>query len=150
MKIKNKAGFTLVELLVVVLIIGVLASVAIPQYFKVVERSRISAPNSIFGGIGSAQESYQARMGGYTADFSALDQTFTASDGTPCAGATCIMGDFTFTITLVGQTGYTIAALRTARPGGVLPQRYGGYTITYTVPGNTIAFSGGSNTAELQ
>ncbi|HNW43078.1 MAG TPA: prepilin-type N-terminal cleavage/methylation domain-containing protein [Elusimicrobiales bacterium] len=150
MKIAKRSGFTLVELLVVVLIIGVLASVAIPQYFKVVERSRISAPNSIFGGIASAQESYQARMGGYTATFPDLDQTFTASDGSACAGATCTMGDFTYTITLVGTTGYTIEAQRVARAGGVLPQRYGGYKLTYTVPGNTIAFSGGTNTDELQ
>lgn len=36
----NKKGFTLVEILTVVLIIGVLSAIALPQYRKVVERAR--------------------------------------------------------------------------------------------------------------
>ena len=39
---KNKKGFTLLELLVVVLIIGILAGIALPQYRKSVEKAKVA------------------------------------------------------------------------------------------------------------
>ncbi len=153
----NKKGFTLIELLVVVLIIGILASVAIPQYFKVVERSRIAATGVMFSSIASAEEAYLVRQGSYGTDFTKLDQTFSDSAGVPCAaGATCIMKNFTYTIgsSLVGTVPtLTITATRTATGGAGLSARYGAYVLTYKVPGHTTTCTGGANpalcTAEL-
>lgn len=70
---ENNKGFTLVELLVVVIIIGILAAAAVPRYFRAVERTRASEAAGLLSGIAAAQERYNQRTGGYTANADLLD-----------------------------------------------------------------------------
>jgi len=56
---KGRGAFTLVELLVVVIIIGVLASVGIPQYLKTVETSRATDAIALVQAIANANRMYR-------------------------------------------------------------------------------------------
>ena len=59
-----KKAFTLVELLIVIIIIGILATLAIPQYQRMVNRSRWSEAMSLADAIKTAENLYSAEVGG--------------------------------------------------------------------------------------
>ena len=67
------AGFTLVKLLVGVLIIGILAAVAVPQYEKAVEKSRATQAFTLLKSLYAAQASYYMANGRYATSFDDLD-----------------------------------------------------------------------------
>ncbi len=56
--LKNRRGFTLMELVVVVLIMGILASMGVPYYYKTIETSKATDAVAIAHLIGSANRMY--------------------------------------------------------------------------------------------
>ena len=127
-----RKGFTLVELLVVVLIIGVLASVAIPQYFKAVEKSRIAEAQSTIATIKSAQERYLAGSGAYASDLNNLDISYAN-----LTTALINLRFFNATLATSAGTSYVLTLTRTTANSSVT-SRYGAYSITMSMPTSPI------------
>lgn len=66
-------GFTLMEMLVVSLVIGILAAIALPQYQIAVGVSKVSNVMSFAKVISDAQQRHYLANGSYTTSFDALD-----------------------------------------------------------------------------
>jgi prepilin-type N-terminal cleavage/methylation domain-containing protein len=120
---KGKAGFTLVELAVVVVIIGVLAAFAAPRFLASVERSKAAEAFNYLSAIQAAQERYHARQGTYADDPAKLDIKMTPSRyfsvGTMQPGGTDSLED-----------SWSLTLTRTGSAAG-----YGAYTVSFTQEG---------------
>jgi prepilin-type N-terminal cleavage/methylation domain-containing protein len=90
---KNNTGFTIVELLIVVVVIGILAAIVIVAYNGITNSAHDSAVRSDLGTIGKKLELYKVKNGSYpidsaelqAADFTVTKDSYTLvnSDGDP-------------------------------------------------------------------
>jgi prepilin-type N-terminal cleavage/methylation domain-containing protein len=60
-KWEDQRGFTLIELVMVIVILGVMAAVAIPKYYQIKKDAEIAAAKGIFGGIQGSIASFYAQ-----------------------------------------------------------------------------------------
>jgi type IV pilus assembly protein PilA len=123
MMARSRRGFTLVELAVVVVIIGVLAAFAVPRFLSSVERSKAAEAFNFLSSVQAAQERYHARQGTYAAVLTDLDIKMTTpkyfNSGVIAAGSTGSLED-----------SWTLTLTRTGASAG-----YGAYTVTFTEEG---------------
>lgn len=123
-----RQGFTLIELIVVVVIIAVLTSLALPQYNKTTERSRQAESFTVLGSIRGAQLRYYVENGVYTAIVVNLDIDLPDydSNGVPGDGKY-----FTYTLSAPTATNLARAARNTVSRTAGIP----GYTLRITREG---------------
>ena len=80
---KNEKGFTLIELMIVIAIIGILAAIAIPQFSAYRRRSFNSAANADLRNAATAQEAWYVDNARYCSTITLLTGTyglFTSAD----------------------------------------------------------------------
>lgn len=119
----SRTGFSLVELTVITVLIGILAAFTLPRFRAAVERSKAAEAFNYLACVQAAQERYHSHQGAYADDLSDLDIKLTKpqyfSIGSIRAGGTGSLED-----------SWTLSLTRFGASAG-----YGEYTVTFNEEG---------------
>lgn len=110
-RIEGHKGFTLMEVLIVIVIMGVLAGLAVPMYKSSVEKSRKAEALAGLGAVRQSELRQFAQNGSYTTNLTLLDYDPNSTEG----GQT---RHFSYAITSASATAFVATATRNSTNGG--------------------------------
>ncbi len=123
--VKGNSGFTLIELMVTVAIIGILASIAYPSYQEQIAKSRRNeATNALFSSAQALERFYSAN-GRYTKTAGGTDLPAVFVTKVPDSGTTF----YTIAATAAGNNTFTLKATRS---GPMTGDACGNFTLNET------------------
>jgi type IV pilus assembly protein PilA len=140
----NQKGFTLVELLIVVAIIGVLSTIGVPTFRRMIQKSKKSEAKVNLGGIYTAEAAFQSEYNTFGNHLARMGYEMDGSNPTTGVNANSIyrVGFFTGACAAVA-----VAQPAAATPAGtVVNTQYPAY---YNLAANSFFVAGNGNIAAV-
>ena len=105
--LRNRKGFTLIELMIVVVIIGILAAIAIPKFNNASARAKEKEADGILSQVYRLQETYRAEHATDAANLTALESVgWQAPNSLKHYQAPTSLGATVCMQKIAGQTGF--------------------------------------------
>jgi len=103
-----KKGFTLIELVMIIVILGILSVVAIPRFFDLSGQANTAAERGVVGGVRAGISTFFAQNQNFPA---ALGGTGTCTTAAPCFGTVLAQGG-------ISETTWSVAGSTFTGPAG--------------------------------
>lgn len=139
-------GFTLVELMIAVIVVGILAAVALPSFIDQIRKTRRSDAMSVLAAIQQAQERWRSNHASYAGELANTAGSGVAPNGLGFASTTP-SGYYTIALSGASPTGFTATA--TAVSGKSQAQDSGCQRLAVQLEGGALFYGSGSDEADM-
>ena len=134
-------GFTLIELMIVVVILGLLAALAIPRYFEAVKKSKIAEAKTILKQIWKCDQVYYQEFGFYHGEAVDIGEGLPGMDFDKVSGRP----RFVYSIAMTGAIPTYVAEALIVDEGGDASLQ--GYELQMDAEGNFVTLEPGQSSS---